>query len=233
LYQLQQQELIMEETHHPATESLAYQPSDWSVNSNKSSALHREDVYPPLPSYPSYDNNTYANGFHHTLPQPAPPPSQDMYQFSWPNTVTTPSSHLDHGSSSPIEDKFNHQQASPDFLLRKKAPYASSPSLPSNYMSFSSLPTYHYSHNARPNNTAVTVRADKFHPRFKSANARLSPYSEQQQRDVVYNHFMSPPPLVSNALMGQGPLMLEEGLERKSVELQPFHQNKESISNQT
>jgi hypothetical protein len=230
----------MEGNHPAATESLTY-PS-WPVNSsNKSSSMHREDAYPPspiLPSYPTYDSNSYATGFNHSLPQPPPQTSQDMYQFSWPNAITTTPNHHHHldnnSSNSPLEDKFNHQQASSDFLLRKKASFVScSPSLPSNHMSFTSLPMYHYSNNARPNNTAAAVRdASKFHPRFKSANARLSPYSEQQQREVVYHQFLSPP-LVSNTLMGQGPLLLEEGLEGTSPELQPFHQNKERVSNQT
>lgn len=227
-YQFQQQELIMEENLHPAaTEGPTYQRSDRSTY--KYSSMHHKYDYPPLPSYPNYESTSCSTTFNHGLPQPQQP--QDIYQFSWPNAVTTTSTHLNHSTDGTLDDKFS-QQIPRDYLLRKKEPYATSPSLP-HYMSFNSLPMHHYQSNVRPNNTASPVREDssKFHPRFKSANARLSPYSEQQQSEVVYNQFLSPP-LVSNTLMGQGPLMMEDGFEERLANLQPFHQDKERTSNQ-
>lgn len=221
---------------------LTYQSSsDWSI-SNKSSPHPQqhciggnEDVYvqssnaiPPQQQqqaapFISYDTTS---SFSDIVSSPS-----NIYQQSnnWPSN----SNQFNHQELKET-DRLNHAITSPDFLLHNiKKPSSSSSSSfnnNSNYLNLfsSASDIYQKPHNTQFNNTDV----NKFHPRFKSANARLDPFSGPQHQQIYQQQqqqqqqFMSPP-LLSNNLIDQG-LFMEKS--SSSTDLQVFDQDKKDTT---
>ncbi|KAL9559146.1 hypothetical protein MBANPS3_000550 [Mucor bainieri] len=217
---------------------LTYQPSsDWSISNKSSSSQQQqqpcvevsEHLYIQTPSQPPfipYDNTS--SSFSHIVPSP-----DNLYQQfnNW-------SSNSQHTHQDVKEtDRFNHATTSPDFLLHNHK--RSSPSFAannnsssnSNYLNLfpsaasTAADMYQKPHNTQFNSSDV----NKFHPRFKSANARLDPYSAEpqyayhqqyHQRPPPPPQFMSPP-LISNNLIDQK-LFIDKPISSTSTDLQTF-----------
>ncbi|KAI8643727.1 CP2 transcription factor-domain-containing protein [Parasitella parasitica] len=131
-------------------------------------------------------------------------------------------------------DRISHAMTSPDFLLhnsKKSSTPSSSSVIPSNsqsnYLNLFPSTTDIYQ---RPNSVQFTSGPDanKFHPRFKSANARLDPYSEPHNQVYQPQQQLIPQPLVSNNVIDQG-LFIDESAS-SPTDLQTFNQDKKDTT---
>ncbi|KAL0142167.1 CP2 transcription factor-domain-containing protein, partial [Mucor lusitanicus] len=217
---------------------LTYQPpSDWSISNKSSSSQQQqpcvevnEHLYIQTPSQPPFIpyGNT-SSSFSDIVPSP-----DNLYQQF--NNWSSSNNQLHHQDVKET-DRFNHALSSPDFLLHNhKRP---SPSFTannsSNYLNLfpSSAEADMYQ---KPHNTQFgSTDANKFHPRFKSANARLDPYSAEPQHAYHQQYHQRPPPppqfmsppLISNSLMDQG-LFIDKPISSTPTDLQAFNnQDKE------
>ncbi|RCI04794.1 grainyhead-like, partial [Rhizopus stolonifer] len=212
----------MKSSHHQASNDLTYQPSDWSISHKSSSSttaqlgMHRDDVYPTLPP-PAYWNepmHPYSDlpqikQIHHA--------SEDMYHLNWFHPMTAPNQIPAMQPMGTVKMEDDSNKLSCDTVMRKKHTPQFLPSSSSHTMPI--LPPQPPMHFYRPTHSFVMKREDRFHPRYKSAHARLPPYSEQPKE--VYQHFLSPPLLSNQPSLDQGDLVLEEELDSKKVDFDP------------
>lgn len=196
---------------------LTFKDSDWSINKSPQPSFtmsHRDDLYSPVdaaaPSYSSYDNYENSVNSHFSavpmnninMQQPEPTIYNTMNWSSNNDTTINSSNNV----SSPT-----NVSPSPGFCLPVKKPQQQFHH-GNHFMDTFPLPPpspqhqqqqYHLSSTdmfgARPyskDTTFMLNKGERYHPRFKSANARLSPYTEQQdlyQRLLSGSSSSSPP----------------------------------------
>ncbi|KAG1104085.1 hypothetical protein G6F42_017137 [Rhizopus arrhizus] len=222
---------------------LTYQPSsDWSISNKSTSSSSQqpcveisEHIYVQTPSQPSFIPYNNTGSFSDIVPSP-----DNLYQQfnNWSSN-----NQLNHQEVKET-DRFNHATTSPDFLLHNhKKPSSSftANNTSSNYLNLFPSAASTTDMYQRPHNTQFSSPdANKFHPRFKSANARLDPFSLEPQHPYhpQYHHqqqqpqqFLSPP-LISNNLIDQG-LFIDKSISSTSTDLQAFsnQDKKETPSN--
>ncbi|KAK4519170.1 Lipase 5 [Mucor velutinosus] len=242
--------LMNDDSGHPLYQQhnidLTYQPSsDWSISNKSSSSQQQhpsvevnEHLYIQTPSQPSFiPYGSTSSDFSEVVPSP-----DNLYQQfnTWSNN-----NQLNHQDVKET-DRFNHAMTSPDFLLHNHkrpspsfAANISSTSTSSSYLNlFPSATSTAADIYQKPHNTQFnSPDASRFHPRFKSANARLDPYSAEPQHPYHQQHqrppppqFMSPP-LISSNVIDQG-LFIDKPISSTSTDLQVFsNQDKDETLN--
>jgi hypothetical protein len=160
-----------------------------------------------------------------------------MHWTSNNNEVTTTNNIIVGTSSSPTSKLEHHHHPSPDFFLLSKKQQFNGNSI----MSMFPLPPpppqpSHHNHHRQStmNNmfcqrpgyaSPIISKGERYHPRFKSANARLSPFTEQQElhQNMLSASTSSSPPQHYHPLM-EGQLAVNEdendGNERENINLQ-------------
>lgn len=210
-YQQQQQQTQGQQPN------LAFKDSDWPISKSPQPSFimsHRDDLYSPVdagaPSYSSYDNYENSVNSHFSavpmndinMQQPEPTIYNSMSWSSNNDTTTDTSNNV--GSPTNVSP-------SPGFCLPIKKQQQQFQH-GNHFMDMFPLPPpspqhqqqqYHLSgmdmFSARPyskDTTFILNKGERYHPRFKSANARLSPFTEQQdlyQRLLSVSSSSSPP----------------------------------------
>ncbi|GAN06282.1 cp2 transcription factor protein [Mucor ambiguus] len=218
---------------------LTYQPSSgWSISNKSSSSQQQhpcvevnEHLYIQTPSQPpfiQYDNTN--SSFSDIMPSP-----DNLYQqFSnWSSNNQL------HHQDIKETGRFNHAMTSPDFLLhnhKRQSPSFTADNNSTNSSNYlGQFPSATYTAAAdmyqKPHNTQFnSPDANKFHPRFKSANARLDPYSAKPQHSYHQHYDQRPPPpppqfmptpLISTNLIDQR-LFIDKSISSTSTDLQAF-----------
>ncbi|OBZ86594.1 Grainyhead-like protein 2 [Choanephora cucurbitarum] len=205
---------------------LTHQQSEWSSNKNPYSQFNnrRNDTYPTLsvPTYSCYETPVVhdpCTGLPHLKQH-----SADNYNLNWFNPIT-PSSQvptIQSLSSSKVDN--DNSKASYDIVLPKRSIYQRQQQQVrdyENYLPYASQPEVNSQHTSftQPHFVKGRILDHKFHPRYKSAHARLSPYPEQHKETGSFQTFLSPPIVTDQALMDQGPLMLADSFESRETTL--------------
>ncbi|KAI9266314.1 hypothetical protein EDC94DRAFT_34672 [Helicostylum pulchrum] len=216
---------IMDEQHHQQQHhaNLTFRNPDWSFSKSPQPSFipQRDDLYapmngpatvaPPYSTYEGYEN--FPDGMTNTIQR-----NETVYQptMSWSTTDDNQMANMMVATSTPTT-KLNNQFSS-DFLLHNRKPQLNH----GNLMNIFSLPpppppSHHQTtidmFGQKPSLTTPYVnKGEKYHPRFKSANARLSPFTEQQE---IYQQFLSSsssssPPQHSHLIKKEEMMVVEE-----------------------
>lgn len=187
-----------EQQHHQHQQQhqtdLTFHNPDWSINKSPQPSFipHRDDLYSPMggaPPYSTYDNyENFSDDMTNTINQ-----GNTVYEptMSWSTTDDNQMVSMMATASTPTTKLTN--QFSSDFFINNKKPQLSHSQNLMNIFPLPPLPPHHQiamnMFGQRPNHgTPYINKGDKYHPRFKSANARLSPFTEQQE---MYQQFLS------------------------------------------
>ncbi|GAA5813759.1 hypothetical protein MFLAVUS_007246 [Mucor flavus] len=215
----------MDEQHHQQQHhaNLTFRNPDWSFSKSPQPSFipQRDDLYAPMngpatvaPSYSTYEGYEHfpddiTSTIHH---------SETVYQptMSWSTTDDNHMANMMVATSTPTTKLSN--QFSSDFLLHNRKPQLNQGNLMSIFPSPPPPPPSHHQtainmFGQKPSLTTPYInKGEKYHPRFKSANARLSPFTEQQE---IYQQFLSSsssssPPQHSHLIKQEEMMVVEE-----------------------
>lgn len=200
----------MDEQHHQQHTDLTFHGSDWPINKSPQSSYihHRDDLYSPVDgaavatSYSSYEN--YEN-FSDDMTNNIHMDDSDYHNMSWTST-TDDNSMANMMTIAPNKpDNYSPPNSFAQQNKKHHPQFSSTGNHLLNMFPAPAPPPYHGNmFYQRPNYTSSSYpcinKGDKYHTRFKSANARLSPFTEQQetyQQLLTTSTSSSPPHLVS------------------------------------
>lgn len=172
----------MNEQHNQQPTDLTFHNSDWPINkSPQTSFVHRDDMYgSAVPtSYSNYEN--YEN-FSDDMTTNIHIDDSDYHNMSWTSADDNSMANIMTIGSTTKSD--NYSPPNGYAHNKKHTQFSSGPHL-LNLFPAPAPPPYHGNmFYQRPNYTTsypCINKGDKYHTRFKSANARLSPFTEQQE----------------------------------------------------
>lgn len=184
----------MDEQHHQQHTDLTFHDPDWPISKSPQPSFihHRDDLYSPVdgaavaPSYSSYEN--YEN-FSDDMTNNIQVDDSDYHNMSWTSTDDNSMANMMTIASTAKPDDYSSPDA---FLHNKKHPQFNSGHHIMNIFPAQPPPPHHVNlFYQRPNYTSsyhYVNKGDKYHTRFKSANARLTPFTEQQE---MYQQLLS------------------------------------------
>ncbi|KAI9358741.1 hypothetical protein BD770DRAFT_386873 [Pilaira anomala] len=209
---------------------LTFQNPDWSMNKSPQHSFisNRDELYSPMderavaPSYSTYNSyenfsNDMTDSIHHneTVYQPTPtmtwPRPQDHQMVNMMEVASAPAAKL---TSQFSNDFFIHNNKKPQLshghhlmnIFPLPPPPPPPPAQPQHHHQTTSM------FGQRPNHGSPYLnKGDKYHPRFKSANARLSPFTEHQDMYQLFSSSSSASPPQHAHLIKQEEMTIAEG----------------------